>query len=223
MMLISGCGLNQAETDKFGSGTIQMQAGTDNQNAKIQSSLSDQGFMRVDDGNNEIEIQEVKFFLEQFEMYGTRGTSDYELEELDDFIVTLPLDGSPLTITQGEVPAGFYIEFEIEIAKPGMDVQVTDSDFRDETGDYAVVVKGLYNGEEFMFRTPEDFEIEVELDTAMEFPETKQSILVVEIFVPNWFMGGDGMLIDPNNQSNHGTIKGNIEKSFEIFGESFDD
>jgi len=153
---------------------------------------------------------------------GTNGTADFELEDLDDFIVNLPLDGTPLTITQAEIPVGYYDEFEMEIEKPDSDVEVTDHDFRDETGSYSVVVKGLYNGEEFTFRSSEDFEIDVDLEPALEISETSQSTLVVEIFVPVWFMGADGMIMHPKEQSNAEKINENIEDSFEAFEESFE-
>lgn len=66
--------------------------------------------------SSSISIDEVKLFIEEMELDGTDGTRDFEIEY---FIVNLPLDGSPLKITEKEIPAGFYDEFELEIEKIG--------------------------------------------------------------------------------------------------------
>ncbi|TVR36525.1 MAG: hypothetical protein EA390_00610 [Balneolaceae bacterium] len=221
--IFAGCDLADTSPDAFGEGAIQMMANANNTNAKSQSSITNQGNIVATDGNNEIEIHEVKFFLDEFELDGANGTSDFELEELNDFIVNLPLDGSPITISQAEIPAGFYDEFEMEIEKPDSDIEVTDRDFRDETGSYSVVVKGFFNGNEFTFRSSEDFEINVDLNPPLEISETSQSTLVVNIYVATWFTGDDGLIMDPKDAMNTEKINDNIEKSFEAFEDSFED
>lgn len=223
MTVFTACDTAQTDIDKFGQGAILMKVNAESSNSKIQTSSSSQGNIVFDDGTNEIEITEVKFFLEEFELDGANNHPDFELEDLNDFIVNLPLDGSPLLITQEEIPAGFYDEFEMEIAKPASDVQTTDLDFRDETGNYSVVVKGLYNGEEFTFRSSEDFEINVDLDPALEISDTSQSTLVININVTAWFTGDDGLILFPKELSNLEKINDNIERSFEAFEDSFDD
>lgn len=219
----TACDTTEPNIDQTGQGFIQMKTGSGGSSARIQSSNTQQGTISINDGTNEIEIQEVKFFLEEFELDGTNGTADFELEDLNDFIVNLPLDGTPLTITQAEIPVGLYDEFEMEIEKPDSDIEVTDLDFRDETGSYSVVVKGLYNGEEFTFRSSEDFEIDVDLNPPLEITETSQSTLVIEIFVPVWFMGADGMIMNPKELGNAEKINENIENSFEAFEDAFED
>jgi predicted dinucleotide-binding enzyme len=63
----------------------------------------------------------------------------------------------------------------------------------------------------------------LELNPPMEISETSQSTLIIEIFVPVWFMGKDGMVMDPNEQSNAEKINENIEESFEAVEEAFED
>lgn len=220
---ITACDTTEPHLNNEGYGAIQMKASTAGNSAKIQSSFTQHGAISVNDGTDQIEIREVKFFIEEFELEGTNGTPDFELEDLDDFIVNLPLDGTPLTIYQAEIPAGFYDEFELEIEKPDSDINVSDFDFRDETGSYSVVVKGLFNGEDFTFRSSEDFEIEVDLNPPLEISETSQSILMIEIFVPVWFMGADGKIMHPKELKNIDKINKNIENSFEAFEDTFDD
>jgi hypothetical protein len=219
----TACDTAQIGMDEFGQGAIVMKVNSESSSSKTQSSFTSQGNIAINDGTNEIEILEVKFFLEELELDGADGHPDFELEDLNDFIVNLPLDGSPLVISQAEIPVGFYDEFEMEIAKPDSDVDVTDFDFRDETGNYSVVVKGLFNGEEFTFRSSEDFEIDVDLDPPLEISETSQSTLVININVAIWFVGDDGLVLHPKELNNLEKINDNIEKSFEAFEDSFDD
>lgn len=219
----TACDTTESGIDLTGQGVIQMKASSGGSSASNKSFNTQQSTIIVNDGTNEIEISEVKFFLEEFELDGTNGTADFELEDLNDFIVNLPLDGTPMIITQAEIPVGFYDEFEMEIEKPDSDIQVTDPDFRDETGSYSVVVKGLFNGEEFTFRSTEDFEIDVDLNPPLEISEASQSTLVIEIFIPVWFMGADGMIMNPKELNNVEKINENIENSFEAFEDSFED
>lgn len=219
-LALLSCDSTQTNLDEFGQGSLQMKSSVTN--AKT-TSFEGQSSIQTTDGTNEIEILEVKFFLEEFELDGVDDSIEFELEEVNDFIVNLPLDGSAISITQAEIPAGFYDEFQMEIEKPTSDVEVTDADFRDETGNYSVVVKGLYNGEDFTFRSSEDFEIEMDLNPPAEITEIEQSILFIEISVTSWFTGVDGMIMDPKELNNIEKINENIDNSFEAFEESDDD
>ena len=145
---------------------------------------------------------------------------DFEREA---FIISLPLDGSPLTLTESEIPAGFYDEFELEIEKPESDENISDPDFRDETGSYSVVVKGLYNDEPFTFRSDEDFELELDLNPPLDISESDDALLVISVDVSDWFRGSDGTDLDPKDFANLETINENIENSFEAFEENNDD
>lgn len=183
------------------------------------SSLKANPLLKVTSQNLMV-IEEVKFFVDEMTLDGTHGTEDFELKK---FIVNLPLDGTPLTINDQAVPAGFYDEFELEIEKPDDDAAVNDPDFKDATGKYSVVVKGKYNGADFTFRSKEDFEIKIDLDPALEIKESGNSILVLTVDFSRWFKGLNGDDLDPGDPMNTGRINENIEKSFEAFKEKFDD
>jgi hypothetical protein len=127
----AACDTTEPDIDHEEKSFIQMKAGSGGSSATIQSSKTLQGTISVNDGANEIEIREVKFFLEEFE-------------------------------------------------------------------------------------------IEVDLDPPLEISETSQSTLVIEIFVPIWFMGADGMIMNPKEQKNTEKINDNIESSFEAFEDSFE-
>lgn len=199
--------------DEFANVQLQMQVSSNNTTAKQFITSQDQ---------HGVEIQEIKLFVEEMELESIQNDSlDFEIENL---IVNLPLDGSPLVLTEQTFPAGIYDEFEIEIEKPDdLDVNVSDPDFRDETGSYSIVVKGMYNGEEFMFRSSEDFEIDIDLNPPLEIVEDDNALLVISVDVSSWFKGANGEDLDPKDPANTEQINENIENSFEAFEDLFDD
>lgn len=221
--IISGCDiLNSDGTSTESEATFQMKIKEANPYGNVASSSD--GNISTESEENEMELTEVKFFIEELELDGTNGTPDFEAEDLNDFIANIPLDGSPLEIDRIQIPDGLYDEFEIEFEKPDDDdVEVTDRDFRDETGAYSLVVKGIFNGEDFMFRSSEDFEIELDLDPPVEFADGSHSVLVLEIDVNHWFRDDAGMILDPKDPNNLETINENIEASFEAYEDSFED
>ncbi|WP_069130262.1 hypothetical protein [Rhodohalobacter halophilus] len=209
-----GCDLTESSTDGPSDVQVQMKVNT---GAAAKAMLSGSN-----EHSNTLEISEVKMFIEEMELGSVMDDSlDFEIEY---FIANLPLDGSPLVITEKQIPAGLYDEFELEIEKPDDDdVEVNDPDFRDETGSYSLVVKGLFNGEEFTFRSREDFEIDIDLNPPLEVTENESSTLVISIDVNSWFKDRNGEYLDPKDYSNTERINETIENSFEGFEDEFDD
>ncbi|MEX1135377.1 MAG: hypothetical protein WEB89_00660 [Balneolales bacterium] len=211
--ILTGCDTTNTGLDDAGTVQLQMAVNTSNSTAKqLQASQNQEGLV----------IEEVQLFISEMELESVENDSlDFEIEN---FIVNLPLDGSPLILSDREVPAGMYDEFELEIEKPDdEDVVVNNSDFQDETGEYSVVVKGLYNGEEFMFRSSEDFELEIDLNPLLVIEDGGSSVLVISIGVDSWFRGSEGQDLDPKDPANTEQINENIERSFEAFEDDDDD
>jgi hypothetical protein len=167
------------------------------------------------------DIREVKLYIDEMELESiSEDSSDFEDE---DFIVNLPLDGSAVNISQRNIQPGLYDEFELEVERPEDDVTVSDPDFVDGDENYSVVVKGLYNGEEFTYRSREDFEIEMELNPPLEVSESEVTALVVNIDVDCWFKDSNGDDLDPFDSNNFDRIDENIENSFEGYKDESDD
>jgi hypothetical protein len=210
-----GCDLTESNVD--GPSDVQVQM-------RVNTTPAAKAMLTVNNENsNTLEIQEVKLFIEEMELESVNDdSSDFEIEY---FIADLPLDGSPLVITEKSIPAGLYDEFELEIEKPDDDddIEVNDSDFRDETGSYSLVVKGLFNGEEFTFRSTEDFELEMDLNPPLEVTETESSTLVVSVDVNSWFKDSNGEYLDPKDFTNTERINETIENSFDGFEDDDDD
>lgn len=208
-----------------------IQSGSDTGLAEVQlqmqvqtTTTSTTGQLTANQQLNDYEFQEVKLFIDEMEL---ESVSDDSLDfEEEGFIVNLPLDSSPINISKRNILPGLYDEFELEVERPDNDedsVTVSDPDFQDSDRTYSVVVKGLYQGEEFTFKSWEDFEIEMELNPPLEVSESESTDLVINIDINSWFKDSSGNDLDPSDSNNFEQINENIENSFEGFEEEEDD
>ena len=165
-----------------------------------------------------IAIDEVKLFIEEMELDGARRTRDFKTK---DFILNLPLDGSPFQITHVQIPAGFYDELDLDIKKPSSSADVDDPDFVDGSKRYSLVVKGVFNGVDFTFQSDEDFQINVDLSPHLEIKSGQTSVIAITVDFEEWFKGKDSIFLDPNDPKNTKQINQNIEDSFSDFENDF--
>lgn len=167
-------------------------------------------------------LTEVKFLVEELELESVNDdSSDFEVEDL---IVNLPLDGSPVELTSQIIPNGMYDEFELEIENDDDGSSVSDPDFNENGNNYSIVIRGSYNGEEFLFRSEKDFEIEMELNPAIEISDNTGSTAVdINIDPAGWFMDSQGNPLDPSDPANKELIENNIENSFDAEEDDDDD
>ncbi len=170
------------------------------------------------DPNFGITVQDVKFYIKEMELGGARRTGDFKTK---DFILNVPVDGSPFEITHVSIPRGFYDELELDIDKPKSKDRVDDSDFRDGSDSYSIVVKGIYNGTDFTYRSSEDFEIDVDISPNLEITSGQTSIIAIAIDFDGWFKDGSGGILDPRDSGNTKKIDKNIEDSFSDFEDDF--
>lgn len=167
-------------------------------------------------------LTEIKLLVEELELESVNDdSSDFEVENL---LINLPLDGSSIELTSQQIPAGLYDEFEMEIENDDDGQTVNDPEFYEGETRYAIIVKGIYNGEEFMFRSEEDFEIELELNPPLELGGNNgPASVAINIDPTAWFLDSQGNSLDPSDPANKETIEENIENSFEAEGEYDDD
>lgn len=211
LLITTGCNLAGSDNNDAKKVAVKMQINTGTTAAKFKAISLDS-------------LTEVKFLVEELELESVDNDSaDFEVENL---VVNLPLDGNPLDLTAQNITNGLYDEFEMEIENDEEENTVTDPDFINE-GDgngYSLVIKGSYNGEEFMFRTDKEFEIEMDLNPPLEVSETSGSLSVaINIDPSGWFLDSNGNALDPSDPANKELIENNIENSFDAEGDDNDD
>lgn len=62
--VFTACDSTDPHSNLDGQGIIQMKAASNTGSAKIQSSMTTEGAISVNDGTNQIEIRQVKFFID---------------------------------------------------------------------------------------------------------------------------------------------------------------
>lgn len=210
LLIATGCDLANSDNDSPKDVAVTMQ---------VQSSTSAPTKFKTQSIDS---LSEVKLVVEELELESaTEDSMDFEVENL---IVNLPLDGSSIQLTSQTIPVGFYDEFELEIEHDDDGQAFDDPDFYDGDKRFSIVIKGIYNGEEFMFRSDEDFEIELELNPALEIAENTGSTQVaISIDTYSWFFDSQGNSLDPSDPANFSTINENIERSFDAEAEDDED
>lgn len=209
-----------ASCDDSSSGvdTPQQQKVTVNMQITSGSATSAKMMARTAQAQN-VELTEVKLLVEELELESSVDQDSLDFE-VNDLVVDLPLDGSKFEVVSGQVPEGLYGEFEMEIEGPDDGSSVDDTDFYDESGNgddgYSIVVKGTFNGEEFVYRTKKDFELELELNSPLEVTASSSPSVAINIDPYSWFKDSAGNAIDPSDPANQEVISQKIDKSFGV-------
>jgi hypothetical protein len=212
-MVMVGCNVLQSDNEAPSTLKLNMKAETS------PSSVSKTGSVSIQSGH--ITVTEVKMFLDEFELGSAiDDTADFEVENV---IVNLPLDGSPLTVTQFEVPEGLYDELEFKIKRRPYHTGVitNDPDFDEGNRKYALIIRGTLNGEDFLFRSDKVFKVDLDLNPHLQINSGVDTELMISIDVEKWFVGKNGRDLDPTNHRDTQLIEQNIRKSFIILKRQF--
>lgn len=138
------------------------------------------------------------------------------------FVVVLDLTGQVSTVTTGTIPPGTYDRIKFKIHKPEDTEVIPDPEFRIGTsGDerFSVIVKGVFNGVPFLFRSKEGLDQELPITPPLTIAADGKGINTTLLAdVSSWFVdSADGSVLDPMDAENEDLIDENIENSFEAF------
>lgn len=216
-LLFAGCNISDSGSGGNRKVAVKMQ---------IQSSTGSQKISRTPSTQAVDSLTEIKVLVEELELESSFDEDSLDFE-VDDLIANLPLDGSAFELASATVPDGVYDEFEMEMEGPDEDSNVQDPDFYNDSGDdddgYSIVIKGVYNGEDFTYRSKEDFELELELNPPLEISNNTSLSIAINVDPSSWFKDSSGNDLDPNNPDNREKIDENIENSFEVEKEEDED
>lgn len=165
-----------------------------------------------------ITVNEVKLFIREMKLEGARITRDFNIR---DFILNVPTEESPFEITHVDIPRGFYDELDLDIRKPESKIELDDSEFRDGSGSYSLVVKGTFNGVDFTYRSEEDYKFEADISPHLEILSGQTTVIALTIDFEGWFMGDKDGYLDPSDSRNTKQINDNIKDSFSDFEDEF--
>lgn len=163
--------------------------------------------------SNHVTLSSVKMLVEELELESVEEDSlDFEIENQ---VINLPLDGTPYQLAAANIPPGLYDEFELEIEGLDDDDVVNDPDFTGGSDEISIVIKGTYNGEDFTFKSEEDFEIEFEFSPPIQIDENTTNVDInLMVDIDSWFVDSSGNELDPTDPGDREQIEENIKKSF---------
>lgn len=185
----------------------------------------------TDGTGNTLVLDRVQLVLREIEMESQALENACEVQAGDDdcaeievgpMLVDLPLGTAGATRTvSAVVPAGTYDEIEYEIHKPGSSDDAAFLADHPEFAGVSIRVEGSYNGNDFVYLSDLDVEMEFDLVPPLVIGESGAADLTLFVDLGTWFRTGDGSLIDPasanDGGSNEGLVNENVKSSLEAF------
>lgn len=213
MLLLYGCN-STGTNDHMASMSLNFAAQNASSSSKIATTQAD-----------ELTITEAKMLIKEVELESSleddgaaNDTLDFETGPL---VVSLNLDGTPNEVSINEVPAGSYDEIEFEVHKPEDGETPPDPDFKTGSSGnerFSVIIKGTFNGQDFLYRSRENMEQELELAHPLVInDDTGNTNLTLSVDLSLWFKNENGTTLDPTAENNRSRIDDSIKRSFEAF------
>lgn len=160
-------------------------------------------------------IDEAKILVRDLKLISSQGDDSMSVE-IGPFVLNLNLSGSLNTYSFNNVTTNLYKSVKWEIHKPEDNEIPPDPEFRDgESGNerYSVIVKGTFNGASFVYKSTKTSHQKIDFPTPLEI-SSDQAINVTLIVDPYSWFNDDGVVLDPNDNSNENDIDNLIASSF---------
>jgi hypothetical protein len=165
--------------------------------------------------DNTIGLTSVKFLLRKIEFES--GETEGEEEEINfgPLVVDLELFTKVTEFTFAKVVPGVYDEIHFQLHKPSPTENISDPEFTESTNKrYSVIVKGVYNGTAFIYKTDVTVSKEVEFENNPVAVTAGGDVnITIRISPYKWFMK-DGQFLDPMDPASKRYIDDNIRDSF---------
>jgi hypothetical protein len=171
-------------------------------------------FTESSTSDNVLMLSEVKFLLRKIELETEGGGEESEIN-LGPLVVNLELTARAMEFTYAKVVPGVYNEIHFQLHKPSPNENISDPEFTESTSiRYSVIVKGMFDGEFFVYKTDVTVSKEIEFENHSVAITANGFVNITTRVNPYlWFEGTGGMLnpLDPVNKI---LIDKNIKDSF---------
>jgi hypothetical protein len=151
-------------------------------------------------GDGTLVVTSARISVSELEFEG--GDESDEMEaELGAGVIDLALDGAPTSVATESVEAGSYHTFGMELRRGG-------------PGEFggaepaSIIVDGTYAGREFSYRS--GVAPELEFPISVDVPSGGEARAAVPFDVAAWFVGSDGVTLDPTDPAVRDAIEGRI-------------
>jgi len=189
-------------------------------NAVVQTNTLQKSTTQGNSASNHVQLTEAKFLIREIEFESAldQDSLDFVTEPM---VLNFNLSGGITEVAIADIKPGVYEEVELDVHKPEDNETPPDPEFRiGSSGDerFSIILKGTVNGQEFIFRSRENFDVELEFPGNITIGEANTTIdITLRIDPSSWFTDDSGNELDPSNFNDVDEIEENIENSFEAF------
>jgi len=169
----------------------------------------------TENDNNSLILTETKFVLRQMRLKES-GSETTAAIRLEPFVINLNVtsEGATYTVAVATVPSANYDHLKLQIHKPSPQENIGDPDFFESNRSFSVVVRGLFNGNPFVFKSGVTAARGINIENSPIF--ITPTILVnftISLNPYSWFYR-NGDYMNPMQQNNEHYINNNIRDSF---------
>lgn len=158
-----------------------------------------------------IQITEAKALISEFEIEANDGVSSEV--KLTPFVINFDLNSTLKEVLSVYIPTNTYRKVKFQIHKPEDTETPPDPEFKDASGRYSFIVKGMYNGNPFVFKSKKSVNLVINMNKDVNINGNKVNISML-INKLMWFKNSSGSEIDPRDSGNENTIDDNLRNSF---------
>jgi hypothetical protein len=161
---------------------------------------------------NVLKIKEAKVMIKdlKIDLEKEGGSEEDEDINIGPFVINLSMDSKLNLITSTQLPAGNYEKVKFQIHKLQENEILPDPDFSDANGRYSVVVKGSFNGADFVYKSNVTANQKVNLQKTLNVAATISPNITFYAAPYDWFYDDNGNLLDPLSQISKNIIDHNI-------------
>jgi hypothetical protein len=174
-------------------------------------------FVSQPESSSDITITSAKILLRSVKFYNHNSTDvDFKVGPL---VMDLNLASSVNLFSGAKIPEGTYDKVKFEIHKVNGNQTPPDPEFMDNQGRYSVIVKGVYQGIPFIFRSKQSAHQVIGMDNNVMVGNAagEKHNVTLQVDVNRWFRGHNGETLDPRDPRHDNDIDRNIRNSFRAF------
>ena len=162
---------------------------------------------------NLLQISTAKVLVKELKIYPVNDEENenhMKLVKTGPFVINMDMSSKTGIVFNTILPPGDYRMLKFEIHRVTPDETPPDPDFADANGRYSVVVKGTYNGVDFIYKSRTSAIQKDYLQKTLVVSVTSMENITFYAGPISWFLDENGNVLDPTLESNRHSIDDNI-------------
>jgi len=165
-------------------------------------------------------LDTVKILIKDIKLNVANNNQDSTNFKVGPYVLYLNMASNVNLMSTAYIPAGTYdkVAFKIHKLEPGE--PLLDPDFEDINGRCSAVVKGRFEGNEFVFKSDKSAHQKISFQGSLIVTDLGKSNITLKIRPYIWFIK-NGLYLDPRDPANQNdienNIKDNINANFKVF------